>query len=96
MHLSRIAICALALWGSPLAACIGGPVQNLDVEFDCSDVCNRHRSCFDSDFDTAACEVRCHERAGLDPGAADRCDACMEDRTCADLSACSGECYALI
>jgi len=101
---SRIHTTALALWSLTIAGCVGGPIQNLDVEFDCNDVCGTRRFCFDatndtpgpSTFDRAGCEERCKERAWSDPGAADQCAACLEDRSCTDLPACASACDGLL
>jgi hypothetical protein len=77
--------------------CAHDPVHQIDMQVDCQDDCNRYRDCYDSHYDTAACQNRCHDVVDHDPNAANACDSCLDAHSCTTAPfACSGECNGII
>lgn len=74
-------------------------VQKVDNVFDCGAICDRYKSCFDKDYDAAACASRCRAK-GDDAAArrtADVCSACITDRSCAAATfSCATECVSIV
>ena len=71
-----------------------------DEIFDCQSVCSRYHDCFDKNYDVGHCRDQCRTRSENDPSvraAADKCEACMDDKSC--LSAafnCTVDCGTII
>jgi hypothetical protein len=80
-----------------LGAC-ANPVDEIDEEFDCNNLCNRYRDCYDANYDTGACRNRCQGVVdGSDPNRADACDACLDPRSCLEAAfSCSTECRDIL
>lgn len=76
-----------------------GADNPVEQAIDCRSVCDRYQSCFDADYDTAACRSRC-DRVVEERNrsyAADECDTCMDDRSCAGaVFSCSTPCAGII
>ncbi len=75
------------------------PLSEIDEAADCNAVCDRYKSCFDNSYNTTACYNRCQDLVddGGDPHAADDCDACIDDMSCASsVFNCASECSALV
>ncbi|MDQ3034105.1 MAG: hypothetical protein M3Y87_16970 [Myxococcota bacterium] len=76
------------------------PVEAIGESVDCMDVCERYRSCYDTNYDTGACRGRCEALVDADggrPRAANDCDTCMDDRSCASaVFACGTECAGIL
>ena len=91
---------ALFLTTSLFGLGCSNPITEIDESVDCQDICDRYRSCYDADYDTGACRGRCEALVDADggrPGAADDCDACMNDRDCTTTAfACSVECAGIV
>jgi len=79
-----------------LASCIGGPIRDLDQAVDCDDVCDRYRTCFDSDYDTDACWNRCIDEVENDPLRANQCDRCLDGKACAESAVCFDDCQGIL
>lgn len=83
-----------------LFVCLGHGCAEIDESVDCNDVCNRYQSCYDSSYDTAACRDRCEtlvDAEGGDPRAANECDTCMDDRSCASaVFSCAAPCAGIL
>lgn len=90
----------LCLVAAPFAIGCENPITEIDESVDCMDVCERYRSCFDNDYDTATCRDRCEGLVDADggrPRAANDCDTCMDDRSCASsVFACTTECAGIL
>ena len=75
-------------------------VQRIDTAIDCNGICARYASCFDSKYDTNACEDRCRASARADTEfrrKADACNACISERSCvAATFACVAECVSVV
>ena len=75
------------------------PLSEIDEAANCNSVCDRYRDCFDSNYDTETCYDHCQmvvDGSG-DPHAADNCEACIDDMSCAGgVFNCSTECGALV
>jgi hypothetical protein len=73
------------------------PVEEIEEEVDCNDLCTRYRDCYDTTYNVDACNDRCGELVdGGDPAAANSCDACLDSNSCAGSFECVDECYGLI
>lgn len=79
------------------ASACNGPVENA---VDCHRVCNRYASCFDTNYDVAACESTCRASANSDAGYqhnVDTCESCMDDMSCtAAVFNCSSQCSHVV
>jgi hypothetical protein len=90
-------------WLAVLVVCFGMAVTScdeVDEAFDCQSVCSRYRDCFDSNYDVGACRADCRARADNDPSvkaAADTCEACLDDMSCASSTFnCASSCGAIV
>ena len=74
--------------------------DSVDAAFDCHDICDRYSDCFDANYDVGACESRCRSHADDDTAyrqQADRCDACIDDRSCTSaVFNCGVECSSVV
>ena len=79
-----------------LGAC--GAVDEIDEGFDCHNLCERYRTCYDVNYDTDACRDRCQGYVdGIDASRADTCDACLDPMSCVDAAFnCSAECAGIL
>ena len=75
-------------------------VQKIDSAIDCNGICQRYASCFNTDYDVAACASRCRDQASKDPDyrrRADQCNACISERSCARATfSCLPECVSVV
>jgi hypothetical protein len=67
---------------------------------DCHGICARYQSCYDSSYDTGACEDRCRDNADHDSNYADevdQCHSCMDDKSCASATFnCASPCANIV
>jgi hypothetical protein len=72
----------------------------IDAAIDCHAICVRYQSCFDMNYDLAACESRCRSNSTTDADyrhKADQCSACINDRSCASSTFnCAAECSTVV
>ncbi|HEY6476401.1 MAG TPA: hypothetical protein VI456_07435 [Polyangia bacterium] len=89
----------LFLLGALTAASSVG-CDSVQAAFDCQQVCERYRDCYDSSYDVSGCEDRCRTNAANDPSvqqAADTCDSCIGDKSCISATFnCGGSCGAIV
>ncbi len=75
-------------------------VQKVDTALDCNGICERYKSCFDSDYDTASCATKCRNKASDDADfrrKADVCNACITERSCTRATfACATDCFSVV
>jgi hypothetical protein len=92
--------CLLMLLLCSTALCASGCLATeVDQSVDCRDVCDRYQSCYDASYDTAACRGRCEGYVDTDghSQAANGCDACMDDTSCAAaIFTCGSECSGIL
>jgi hypothetical protein len=85
---------------SSAALCATGCIATeVDQSVDCRDVCDRYSTCYNASYDTAACRNRCEGFVDTDghSQAANACDACMDDTSCAAaVFTCSTECSGIL
>jgi hypothetical protein len=66
----------------------------------CAEVCDKYKSCIDSDYDVASCTTKCEDTANDNSSRQrqlDDCDSCIEDRSCSGaVFNCSIECATVI
>jgi hypothetical protein len=76
------------------------PIHEIDQSVDCNDVCNRYRSCYDQNYDVAACRNRCEGFVDGDGGNSDRadqCDMCLDARSCTTIAfSCQTQCAGIL
>jgi len=70
--------------------------NDLDVEIDCNNICQRYRDCWDSSYDVDSCRTRCDEFNNVDRRSANECDTCLDSRACAESFACGNVCMGLL
>lgn len=62
---------------------------------DCSQICERYKTCFDSSYDTTACKARC--RSNTSAKTADACSDCLDKHACVPAAfACAPECGGIV
>jgi len=62
-----------------------GGCDNVQNAFNCSDLCNRYRDCFNHSYDTATCSSRCQDLANRNQNFDERansCQDCLNDNSC--------------
>jgi hypothetical protein len=83
-----------------VASVIAVNCDSIDTAFDCQAVCSRYRDCFNASYDVDACRSSCRTRAASDPnvkGAADTCQACIDDKSCASATfSCGSSCASIV
>lgn len=71
----------------------------IEHAYDCNQICNRYKECFNSDYDTSACASKCRDKANdTDFGNhAESCQGCIEGKSCVGASfSCAGECSGIV
>ncbi len=93
---TRIAFFALALVASASLGC----ASDIDNAIDCNKICDRYRSCFDSNYNTSACYDRCQARGtsnAEDRREIDTCASCINGLSCAGATfTCGGQCSSIV
>ena len=96
----RHSVLAAVLLGVFACAPTQSVVQTIGSAIDCNGICKRYETCFDSKYDTSACESRCREAAGKDNDyrrKADQCYGCLNDKACVQATfSCAMECSAVV
>lgn len=62
---------------------------------DCQEVCQSQKDCVDDNFDVGACRSDCEDRSDNDRAYRDEiaaCEACIDDRACAEQAVCLQTC----
>jgi hypothetical protein len=66
----------------------------------CAEVCDKYKSCIDSDYDVTSCTTQCEDRANDSEDRQDQldsCHSCIEDRSCTGaVFSCTAECATVI
>jgi len=66
----------------------------------CAEVCNKYKSCINSDYDVASCTTQCEDKANDSASRQDQldsCNSCIEDRSCSSaVFNCTTECASVI
>ena len=66
----------------------------------CAEVCNKYKSCINSDYDVASCTSQCEDKANDSASRQDQldsCNSCIEDRSCSGaVFNCTTECASVI
>ena len=74
--------------------------KTVDAALDCHAICQRYADCYNSTYDTSACETKCRAHAADDVDynrQADTCHACLGERDCAStVFACGTECISIV
>jgi hypothetical protein len=75
-----------------------GGCDDVQNEWNCSDLCNRYQDCFDKSYDSGACQDRCADLANSNQNIDERanaCQNCMNENSCVEANtfncpACAG------
>jgi len=66
----------------------------------CAEVCDKYKSCINSDYDVASCTSKCEDKANDNADRQqqlDSCDSCIQDRSCSGaVFNCTTECATVI
>ena len=79
-------------------AATGSGCQDAENAYNCDQICDRYKDCFDQNYDAEACQTRCEEKAD-DSGFADKaesCEACVDDKSCTGSFVCVDECVGIV
>lgn len=79
---------SLLLWGC-------GEAEEL---IDCAQICQAQKDCVDGSYDVEGCTNRCETESDRDEDyrrEAHECEACIDDRACAEQAACFDNCPGL-
>ncbi|TNE43228.1 MAG: hypothetical protein EP343_34025 [Deltaproteobacteria bacterium] len=81
--------------------CVGGLACGvIDDLVDCDKICNRYKTCFDSEYNVASCRDRCFNQSRNNAEynrRANDCSACIETRACASSAfACGVTCIGIV
>jgi hypothetical protein len=94
MHLKGLMIAGAIALGS-LFGC--GAVQNA---VDCNGICNRYKTCFDSNYDVDKCESNCRDNANSNANYmtdVSDCNNCIDDKSCASATfTCATPCSTVV
>ncbi|MEO6954860.1 MAG: hypothetical protein ABI321_23875 [Polyangia bacterium] len=84
----------VASLGSLLAGC-----GNIDNAVDCNAICDKYKSCYDSNYDTSACYDRCRSNSKDDKfeKSVSDCHDCIGDKSCAGATfTCGAQCGGVV
>jgi hypothetical protein len=74
-----------------------GAVQNA---VDCNGICNRYKTCFDSNYDVGKCESNCRDNANSNNNYmtdVNDCNNCIDDKSCASATfSCAAPCATVV
>jgi len=73
--------------------------DKIEQAFDCHQICGRYDECVDESYDVDACVDRCEGHADDDEAyarKANACEACLDDRSCAQSFPCVDECIGIV
>lgn len=80
------------------SAASGTGCSSVENKYNCDQICDRYKDCFDANYDTEGCQSRCENKAE-DSSFADKaesCQACVDDRSCTGSFACVDECVGIV
>jgi hypothetical protein len=66
--------------------------------YNCDQICDRYKDCFDANYDADACQSSCEDKAD-DAGFAEKasdCESCIDDKSCTGSFACADECVGIV
>lgn len=93
-RLIPVAALALVLGNAALGCSDAKNVVN------CAEVCDKYKSCINSDYDVASCTSKCEDKANDNAERQqqlDSCNSCIEDRSCTSaVFNCTTECATVI
>jgi hypothetical protein len=66
--------------------------------YNCDQICDRYKDCFDANYDADACQSRCESKAD-DASFADKaesCETCIDDKSCTGAFSCADDCVGIV
>ena len=81
-----------ALFAGVLSFVGAGGCEQTQNAFNCSDLCNRYRDCFNQAYDVTSCEDRCRnvaDSSSVNHDMANSCQNCLNGSSCAATAALS-------
>jgi hypothetical protein len=98
MFMKSVILTALALSLTCLIGCKEDPITTIDRSMDCSKICDKYKSCLNSDYDTGKCEDRCTDM--IDDAKTkkiDECEACVSGESCVgSVFKCTDDCAGIV
>jgi hypothetical protein len=75
--------------------------DEVDEAFDCHNICDDYKSCYDADFDVGACRSECRREADNNPNfeaKADGCSSCVNNQASCTAKTfnCGAQCAGII
>lgn len=74
--------------------------DSVQAAFDCSEVCNRYKDCYNAGYDVDTCESNCRAGAASDPNKqaeANACETCIGDKSCISATFnCASDCSGIV
>lgn len=71
-----------------------------DAKLDCDNICDRYRSCYDTNYNVSGCSDRCQDRANNEDDydrRVDICDACIDGVSCGQATfECAADCVSVV
>lgn len=82
-------------------ACLScGEADKVENKISCSQVCNRYKDCFDSNYDVKGCTSSCETEANKDEDKdrrLEQCNDCIDDQSCSSSAFhCTTECAGVL
>jgi hypothetical protein len=92
--------CGTLLVGVVAAASSGSGCDSAKAAFDCQQVCERYKDCYNQDYDVGACRNQCRSMAEKNDtwqDKADDCASCIGDKSCLNATfSCATECAGIV
>ncbi|MEZ4410484.1 MAG: hypothetical protein R3A52_28990 [Polyangiales bacterium] len=93
-------LASLALLGLLASTAACGAADAVDNASDCNTICDRYRSCFDTNYNVQGCYDRCTANGSNDAEQRrriDTCDACINGLSCTSAAfTCASECSSIV
>lgn len=89
---------ATVLASAALFAATAPGCSTVENKYNCDQICDRYKDCFDDGYDAEACQSSCENKAEDDGFAekADDCQSCIDDKSCTGSFACIDECVGIV
>ena len=78
---------------------ITGPgCSDVKNAYNCDQICDRYKDCFDDNYDNTECQNDCEASADDDGYAekAEDCESCLDSKSCTESFSCADECIGIV
>jgi hypothetical protein len=95
--MSKISLGAFAVLSMFAVACDESPATTVERSWNCDDICDEYKKCYDNDYNVDDCHNECTAMKDADEtDRIDDCAACIEDKSCTGNFACADECLGIV